>query len=388
MLLFHEGLPGAGKSYAAIKDHLVPALVKGREVFAYIEGLDHGRIAECAEISEERCRQLLFQIDRDDVPTIYDHVKNDAFVVIDELQDFWPSSRVKLEPKITEFITQHRHRGLDVLLMGQVLQDCHVMWRNRVDQNVFFYNRDAVGKADEYKWSVRKRNSAGKFVEVTSGIEKYDPKYFGCYASHTAGTENKDKYEDKRANVWSSPVLRKMLPIYGALAVASFAFVWWAFSGGLARTGMKDAEKKVATEVAVVEKNVEAKIEKPAPVVTKEVVESVPDPSKIEPPGDLVDSLTSRYRIRIGGTLTSKNRQVGWVEWRDTDSGVKEVLSYVQLAGLGWLVMVSADGGLLTLSKLNRKYYATAWPLADQVGRSSEATLRSHSPTGEVKGRT
>lgn len=190
MLIFHEGLPGSGKSYAAIKDHVVPALRKGRKVFAYIEGLEHDRIALVAGITPERCRELLFQVTREQVPVIYSVVENDAFVVIDELQNHWPTNRQRLGAEITQFITEHRHRGLDILCMGQVLNDCHTMWRNRVDQLVFFYNRDAVGKPNEYKWSVRKRGSDMKFQEVTSGVAAYDPDYFGTYASHTEGTEN------------------------------------------------------------------------------------------------------------------------------------------------------------------------------------------------------
>lgn len=376
MLLFHEGLPGAGKSYAAIKDHVVPALVKGRKVFAYIEGLDHKRIAEVSGITEERCRELLFQIERDQVPTVYEHVQNDSLVVIDELQDFWPSSRVKLEPKITEFVTQHRHRGLDVLLMGQVLQDCHVIWRNRVDQNVFFYTRDAIGKPDEYKWSVRKRDSAGKFREITSGVAKYDPAYFGTYASHTSDTENLAKYEDKRANVWSSSVMRRTLPIYLVLALVAGGFVYWVLGGG----GLVGSVTKGAAKVEKEEKAVVRAVEEKPVAVAKPAAPAAVNTDQIMPPGDIVDQFTSQYRIRIGGLIRSGERLAGWVEWREEGGGVREVLSYVELAGLGWLVMVSPDGGLLTLSKLNRKYYATAWPTPDARGRMSDSTVRSLQP--------
>lgn len=369
MLLFHEGLPGAGKSYAAIKDHVVPALRKGRKVVAYIEGLDHSRLALVAGIPEERCRELLIELTKEQVPAIYDHVVNDAFVVIDELQDFWPSSRQKLEPKITEFITQHRHRGLDVLCMGQVLTDCHAMWRNRVDQNVFFYQRDAVGRADEYKWSVRKRESNGKFAEVTNGVEKYDAQYFGCYASHSAGAENKTKYVDERANLWNSPVLRRVLPMFGVVLLVALAYVVWAFQGGLAGTKKPGTPEKAQGLVAEKAPDVPA-----VKTVTKE---GQVEDSKILPGGDLVDSLTAQHRIRVGGTVTNaRGQQAGFLEWRGPDNAIKELLTYRQLAGLGWLVMVSSDGDFVVISKLNRKYYATAWPVQDVTGRASEATKR------------
>lgn len=375
MLIFHEGLPGAGKSYAAIKDHVVPALRKGRKVFAYVEGLNHDRIALVSGITSERCQELLVQISKEQVPTIYDHVENDAFVVIDELQDFWPSSRVKLEPKITEFITQHRHRGLDVLLMGQVFMDVHTMWRGRVDQLVFFYNRDAVGKADEYKWSVRKRESNGKFAEITNGVEKYNPDYFGTYASHSSGTENKEKYADARANVWNSPVLKRMLPIYAVVALVCLGVVIWAFRGGIAGKATEKAELAAGREMKVERK--EAAAEEPTKP-QKTAAAEVPE-GKISPPGDWIDELTSKYRIRIGGVIKARGRETGWIEWRDSDSGLKEILSFNQLSGLGWLVLTSPDGDFVVISKLSRKYYVTAWPVEDVKGRASQATLREAS---------
>lgn len=379
MLLFHEGLPGAGKSYAAIKDHVVPALRKGRTVVAYIEGLDHARIALVAGIPEERCRELLIQLTKEQVPAIYDHVVNDAFVVIDELQDFWPSSRQKLEPAITEFITQHRHRGLDVLCMGQVLMDCHAIWRNRVDQCVHFYQRDAVGKPDEYKWSVRKRESNGKFAEVTSGVARYEPEYFGCYASHTVGTTNVDKYVDQRANVWSSAVVRKWLPLAGVVALCSLAFVVWVFKGGglipktptIETVGSAPAVQQAANPAS-------KPSSKPAEATTTTATTTAKTEDREPlPGGDLIDQLTGAYRIRVGGTIRSQTgQQAGFLEWRGADNAIKETLSYRQLAGMGWLVLVSTDGDFVVLSKLNRKYFATAWPVEDTTGKTSQATQR------------
>ncbi|RNK90483.1 hypothetical protein C9400_18860, partial [Xanthomonas vasicola pv. vasculorum] len=34
MLVFNEGVPRAGKSYDAVKHHILPAIKKGRRVFA------------------------------------------------------------------------------------------------------------------------------------------------------------------------------------------------------------------------------------------------------------------------------------------------------------------------------------------------------------------
>lgn len=380
MLLFHEGLPGSGKSYAAIKDHLIPALRKGRTVCAYVEGLDHARIALVAGISEERCQELLKPITREQVPEIWKYVVNDAFVVIDELQNFWPTSRARLGPEITQFVTEHRHRGLDVLCMGQVLADTHTMWRNRVDQNVFFFNRDAIGKPNSYRWSVRKRESNGKFTEVTAGTAEYDPQYFGCYASHSEGTANTERFTDQRANIWSSAVVRRYLPVALGVGAIGLGFVIWLFRGGLVGNLTEKADTALSKD-------------KPAAVQTARssapgIAESLPakapappaDQTAILPGGDLVDSLTSKYRIRAAGQLNSKSSTIGVIEWRDENNGVRDALTYRELGGLGWLVMSSPDGALVILTKINRKYYATAWPVEDYRGRVTEAQKRTLEP--------
>lgn len=383
MLLFHEGLPGSGKSYAAIKDHLVPALRKGRTVCAYIEGLDHARIAMVAGISEERCQELLKPITREQVPEIWKYVVNDAFVVIDELQNFWPTSRAKLSPEITQFVTEHRHRGLDVLCMGQVLGDVHTMWRNRVDQNVFFFNRDAIGKPNSYRWSVRKRESNGKFTEVTAGTAEYDPQYFGCYASHSEGTANTERFSDSRANIWSSAVVRRYLPLAVAFGVVGLGFVIWLFRGGLVGNLTEKADIALGKEkpaVQAVHAPAAAVVAPQAQAGTEKVVSTVVDSASVLPGGDLVDTLTSKYRIRAAGQITGKSGTYGLIEWRDESNGVRDILSYRELAGLGWLVMSSPDGALVILTKINRKYYATAWPVDDYRGRVTDAQKRTMEP--------
>jgi zona occludens toxin len=145
MLIFHEGRPGSGKSYEAAINRIIPALKSGRKVYAYIEGLNHEKFSEVTELPLELIQSLLFQITKDQVKTIHDHVSNDSLVIIDELQDFFPSGRDKLSPEITEFVTQHRHRGLDVIVMGQDYRDCHNLWKRRIDQLYQFTKRDAVG---------------------------------------------------------------------------------------------------------------------------------------------------------------------------------------------------------------------------------------------------
>lgn len=399
MIIFHEGLPGSGKSFGAMKDHIIPALVKGRKVFCYIEGLDHKKIAELADITDQRCHELLIQLTREDVPNIYDRVENDSLVVIDELQNFFPDRRQPLDEKITQFVTEHRHRGLDILGMGQLLKDCHKLWRNRTSQKVTFQQREALGKPNEYKWIVYKGRLDARgnviFDEVTKGKAEYDPKYFGTYASHEPDTENKETFKDSRANIFNSPVLKKWLPTYGIVLVFAIGFLIYAFKGGGLNPSADKAELKQAkqetqqtktgiihTSASVAERQTQYQ---PQKADTYQVTEykdgkSIGTRPEILPTGqiqpmvqnDYIDQLSSSYRIRLGGVMHGQRRTTGIVEWRDDTGSLKEQLSIHSLAGFGWLVLISPDGSVATLTKNEKRYIVTAWPLQDPAGKVNE----------------
>src|SRR5690606_27258387 len=192
-----------------------------RKVFAYVEGIDHDKIAEVLKETPETIRQLLIPLTREQVPEIYKHVENDSLVIIDELQNFFPAGRQKLSDEMTQFVTEHGHRGLDILAMGQDLRDCHNLWKRRVAQKVTFIKLDAVGMENRYTWTIYKATTGEKFQKIRSGTRKYDPKYFGIYKSHTDGTENTANFKDDRANIFKTPFFKYVLP--GAVIAAIFA---------------------------------------------------------------------------------------------------------------------------------------------------------------------
>ena len=41
----------------------------------------------------------------------------------------FPAGKQNLDTGITEFVTQHRHRGIDIVAMGQDHRDCHMLWK-------------------------------------------------------------------------------------------------------------------------------------------------------------------------------------------------------------------------------------------------------------------
>ena len=216
MIIFHEGLPRSGKSYEAVVKHIIPALASGRKVFARINGLNYEKLAELAGITLERCQELLIHIEESQVTEVYKHIEKDSLLVLDELQNFFPNQRKSLEQKQMRFIAEHGHYGLDILILGQSFNDIHSAWRRRTERKVMFLKLSSLGKDNSYNWTayqaIPQNDRDPKWNKAANGIEKYDAKYFGSYASHVSSVDNKGAYSDGRFNIFNRKSLRYGLP--------------------------------------------------------------------------------------------------------------------------------------------------------------------------------
>ncbi|WP_429021110.1 zonular occludens toxin family protein [Aeromonas veronii] len=348
MLIFHEGLPGSGKSYEALVSHIIPRLKEGRTVDAYIEGLNFEKIAELAEITLEECQEQLKQITREQVPAINEHVRDKSLVIIDESQNFWPTGRQRLPDPIIQFITEHRHRGLDVVLMGQNLNDVHSMWRNRIDKKFVFMKLDAVGQAKRYSWTSYKgslradgQRSRIEFEKLTGGIRQYDPKYFGSYASTTSEDNEMGVYEDDRTNIFKSAKFKYGIPIAALLFIGGLWFAVDTMLNFNSKTGAEDLAKQEAQQHEVASPSSPGQ---PAPR---------PEP----PPKPKVDDLFTQTLESGKPVLTSQTIVNGhlldaWIEvWDDKDNNITTWRSG-DLTQLGWTVVMKSYGLVLTKGKV------------------------------------
>jgi len=369
MIIFHEGLPGAGKSYEAVVHQIIPALKKGRKVFAYIEGLNHEKIAECCGITVGRCRDLLIPLARDQVPTVYEHVENDALVVLDELQNFWPTGRQKLSDEMTQFVTEHRHRGLDILAMGQDLRDCHNLWKRRISQKVVFVKLDAVGMGKRYRWTVQKATTGEKFQNIRSGVRKYEPEFFGTYASHTDDTDNTDDFHDARANIFKTPLFKYVIP--GAVIAVIFGINYLVgFFNPDPEPVAQPEQVQTRPDRLPAQKPHSETARVPAKAPTQE-----PEKEKEPEPLDYVDEMAQKTRFRLAGIIESPDGEFwGRVDALDNSMRVKERFTVRDLRALGWTVEKYEYGLLIRKSGDDRtvKYVVRPWPI-DPFGRVSQA---------------
>lgn len=372
-------------------DHIIPALQKGRRVYARIDGLDHDKIATAAGLDLERVDQLLVELTEQQVQKLPQlEIDKDSLVVLDELQNYWPQGKAQLPPDIVKWIAEHGHHGLDVLCMGQLLKDCHRTWVNRTNRKIQFIKKDVLGKPNEYKWIMYTGtpDSRGnvKFIEVQKGDLPYDQKYFGCYKSHSEGTENKDTYADDRVVIWNSPMFRKWLPIMGIFALCSLGYIVYLFNGGLAATPKQEPPKAQAPQpVSVVEtvttsgpgqetKTVVTKSAAAgAPGVTISSEDKRPDDKRIdfEMP-DLLAELAKENRIRLAAVIRSAKSTRIVIEFRDSSMRVVDQLSNDQLETLGWHVLTTNDNRMAVLSRPGKQIVATSWPVGEAIAKVTD----------------
>ncbi len=371
MLIFHGGLPRSGKSYEAVVEHLIPALKKGRKVYARIDGLNFEKIASLAEISVERCQDLLTHLTEEQTQ----HIESQSFdtgslIIIDEVQNYWPDARKALNPVITKFVSEHGHHGLDILLMGQEFKDMHKLWKNRVSQKVEFRKLDMVGKPKEYRWILYKAVKPQDFVEVTKGTRPYDEKFFGTYKSFEPGAEGNQLYDDKRANIWNSKVFRRWIPLFGVVFVAALGYLYWAFYGG-GLAGQTTSTLPPSKPVT------------PAPATTPQPAARPPGqtvitdavPAEPKKPADLIEDLSKKYRLRVSAILRSSKGESAMFEWYDEGLKLKERMTLFTIVKLGYTVHLDDDMRYAIVSKDQLQFVATQFSTENE-GRVPETKLR------------
>lgn len=358
MIIFHEGLPRSGKSYEAMVLQIIPALQKGRPVDMYLEGPDSrnpdcpfmAKIAEVAEMPLARVFELVRSIPEAEVRRFHEVTRDNSLIVLDEAQDFWPTGRQKLDDATTKAITQHGHRGQDILLMGQVFTDVHKLWRGRVSQKNHYLKLDAVGLEARYSVEVAKARRPERFEKVTfnpKGV--YDPKYFGTYKSHVSTDIQTENFKDARANVKNTFFVQWTLPIAGGLFLWGCWFIYGYFNPTVPPKG---------TPIAGASPGASAVVVAPPP----------PPPPVAKQAKSVVEQWNEKYRPRLSFMFQRGGAHVGAVEWYDGDV-VRERLTFVELVIMG--ATVEVKGSLVQVAGT----WVTPWPVKVQTAPSGAAVM-------------
>ena len=339
MFIFHEGMPGSGKSYEAVVFVVIPALKAGRRVIARINGLNHAQIAALAEITEEECRRLLIELTDEEVMRIYEVAQDKDLIVVDEIHKYWRAAQRKLGDEITDFVSEHRHRGIDIIGMGQNLNDLHSIWRYRCNRKLVFKKLDAVGQENRYTWTsysgeliAAGRRTQVEFTKVQSGIRSYETKYFGSYASTTAEDNNMGTYSDDRSNVLKGWKFRFGVPLSMVGFCLCLYAIYYIISDFNAPVKEVVEQKQQAAATSSATGTTPPPADKPAPKPKPKA-----DDFFLDSVGDNRTALT--YLVSVDGNLLDF-----WVEVWDKNDVSLAVWRMADLQDLGWTLTLKSFG--------------------------------------------
>jgi zona occludens toxin len=105
----------------------------------------------------------------DEVLRVHEVAQDKELIVVDEIHKYWRAAQRRMADDITDFISEHRHRGIDIIGMGQNLNDLHSIWRFRCNRKLTFMKLDAIGQENRYSWTsyngslISKRQSAPRW---------------------------------------------------------------------------------------------------------------------------------------------------------------------------------------------------------------------------------
>lgn len=236
------GLPGAGKSYAAVQRVIIPALESRRCVWTNVPlRLDVLR-RDCpsGQVSVFKTADLSADA------SFFDRVPPGAVLVLDECWQVWPSglkmSDAPLSAKL--FLSQHRHRvgadgkSTEVVLLTQDLSQLAAFVRSLIEQTVIVTKLSALGSASKSRVDIYQGAVTGrvgpKSQLLSSSYLQISQKVYQYYQSHmlsVTGVAGDEKRVDRRGVIWRSPFF--LVGVLFVFAAAGFGGlrVWRTFSG-------------------------------------------------------------------------------------------------------------------------------------------------------------
>lgn len=220
MIFGISGRPGGGKSYEAVKNHILPAIKDKRMIVTNLPlNLEHIKAVfgdEALKLIHVIDGQLHSFGDKERPFSKADHFleysdwKNDKgqgpIFFVDECHLCMPSGSTQKE--LLEYLSLHRHYVHDIYLITQDFRKVHRDIRAMIELNYRCIKKTALGRTDAYILKVCQ--SAESNAEVVNTFErKYEDHIFPFYKSHTKASGG--KIEEALAQDvrpwWKSPLI-------------------------------------------------------------------------------------------------------------------------------------------------------------------------------------
>lgn len=385
MLIFNEGVPGSGKSYDALVEHILPAIKAGRRCYVRMKGgLVLDKIAEylgmplaevealVVEVPKSKVVQT-FQADFDpdgDEYVVPEELRN-ALCIIDECHEAYVSSRNELTPKVEGFFAVHRHYGVDVVLMSQFYKRIHSALRGRIEGKNTFQKLTAVGMEKSFRVTFWRTTSPDRYEKVGGETRKYDPVYFPLYRGVADDAVKTDVYKGGSRTIWAGMAFPAVLVAVGVI-VAGW-YIYGFFSGDVSL--FKESEAASApVESAPADGRVFQRPEQVAQVGPA-VELPPPDPlADLTPTQRYVFEMAKTARARVSAVVGEGAQAWGVIEFRMRNQPPIEVLNTRQLQAMG--VKVTPTGYGFMLEAGGQTVVATQWPTHEIVRSTNHELYR------------
>jgi len=243
---FYCGSPGAGKSYHVVRHVIIKALGERRKILTNLplklkeiyEGYPKfwGNGGYVEFLQKEEIKDLHLKVDNPQYAG--------WLIIIDEAHDYWPSSEPCKNEQFRSWLSQHRHKFQDLILITQDFANLSKYIRSLVKERFEFEKNDSRGSEKTYMQDFYLKGSKKRSDRE---IRKYDSRFFDYYNSHDIGLAGhgfKEKRTGKKMNLMRLPYLI----IGGGLLMVIFS-VGVAFSQFNKGTGKAEKlpEKRTVT---------------------------------------------------------------------------------------------------------------------------------------------
>lgn len=239
-----SGLPGSGKSYHMVSDVVIKALISGRKIFTNLP-LNIEAIECFTDVGILGTHDLVTVIDSDFIQKLPDHREEllGSVLIIDEVQNYFLSSKALTDEALVEFFTKHRHYGMDIILGTQDVLNINKVIRNLIEVDWHFSGHKMKGNLFKHKYTINMYLRGSKKSYQKSN-HQYDPKVFALYQSFDRDALAKGKVEQ--------PVVKadnKIIKYSVGLGVGAVLFFMFVFSVGSGFLGRDKVSTANASEV-------------------------------------------------------------------------------------------------------------------------------------------
>jgi len=232
-LNFYCGSPGAGKTYHVVKEVVIQALLNKKNIITNLP-LKTAEIYKAFPQLFEQANYIQI-IKEDRIKEIHKIVDTDKYadwiIIIDEAHDYWPSNEAMKDDNFKSWLSQHRHKFQNIVMITQDFSNINKFVRSMVQERFEFEKNESKGSEKSYMQDFFLKQSKKR---VDRKICRYDPKYYQFYRSHDVGMEEagfKEERVGKKMNLMKKPFI--MAIGGGCFAVIALFMLVSNIAGGM-----------------------------------------------------------------------------------------------------------------------------------------------------------